>query len=235
MEKIMKSGEIFAAREGKDPIGDLKRTIEYFEGIANSRNDENRTAHLKAMADKLKGILANIEEKLENCSQTYAELQARSLQTLNVPDLQNVPYDLRAVLVHDGLIGREHTYAYLCDPASGKWFKSCDALVVEVPEATVFSDHSGLHHNAGPYFFLYSEAVPYTQNFVETPWDPSILDEARSLNEQLRAEISSENVAKELLELDRTLWEANQEPEELSDMETHNASQTTLAEDMDES
>ena len=40
-------------------------------------------------------------------------------------------YDLRAVLMSDGIPGRDHTYAYLRG-YDGKWYKSLDAMVTEV-------------------------------------------------------------------------------------------------------
>lgn len=40
-------------------------------------------------------------------------------------------YDLRAVLMSDGIPGRDHTYAYL-HGYDGKWYKSLDAMVTEV-------------------------------------------------------------------------------------------------------
>ena len=39
-------------------------------------------------------------------------------------------YDLRAVLVHDGLFGRNHIYSFV--EHAGKWWKTQDGVVVEV-------------------------------------------------------------------------------------------------------
>ena len=38
-------------------------------------------------------------------------------------------YDLRAVLVHDGVYGRKHLYSYVKD--KGTWWKTHDYIVTE--------------------------------------------------------------------------------------------------------
>lgn len=79
------------------------------------------------------------------------------------------------VLVHDGLYGRSHLYSYV--KQRDKWWKIVDystlevcshckyALVTlltegQVSEETVLHDPIGLHLNAGPFFLIYSRAIP---------------------------------------------------------------------------
>lgn len=45
-------------------------------------------------------------------------------------DFTIVKYDLRFVLVHDGLYGRNHLYSYV--KSKGKWWKTVDHDVTEV-------------------------------------------------------------------------------------------------------
>ncbi|KAG8904867.1 hypothetical protein FRB99_001034 [Tulasnella sp. 403] len=204
IEKIGKVAEYFSAREDKDPTGDLKQTIHYLENVADPKGDAARAERLKEMAGKLKETLARIEEQLGQCSQRTVELRNQAAATLQVPELQRRPYDLRAVLVHDGLIGREHMYAYLRDQRSGKWFKSWDAFAEEVPEATVLNDSSGLHLNSGPYFFLYSEALPEDYDMSENHWPVPIMELLQEDNAVFRRELPL-NVAEELEERDLAL------------------------------
>jgi len=119
-----------------------------------------------------------------------AELRNGTTALLQVPELQKHAYDLRAILFHDGLIGREHSYAYLRDPSSGNWFKSCDASITHVTEETILSDAGGLHLNAGPYFFLYSEAEQESQESVPASWPDDITEAVKLHNALFQTEIS---------------------------------------------
>ena len=83
-----------------------------------------------------------------DCNEQIAGSRSQISTLMQVNELKNHPvcgladdilyaeyyqqYDLRAVLVHDGMVGREHSYAYLRDHASGKWYRACDAEMIEV-------------------------------------------------------------------------------------------------------
>ena len=57
-------------------------------------------------------------------------------------DLQQHPYDLQAVIMHDGLMGRNHIYTYTKD-VNGRWWKVVDYQVTEV--SRYYSAHSAFH------------------------------------------------------------------------------------------
>ncbi|KAG8952702.1 hypothetical protein FRC00_006637, partial [Tulasnella sp. 408] len=205
-EKLQKTAQHFTAREGQDPMADLKRTIHYLEHVAQPGADEERAMRLKSMAEKLKATLDGLDGQLAppECKERSQELLKKAAEMLYIPELTRVAYDLRAVLVHDGLLGREHTYAYLRDPESNKWFRSCDASVEEVPEATVLNDSAGLNLNAGPYYFLYSEALPGDFVLPELVWTDDHLERIAEDNAQFRNKLPLE-LAQKLEGLDRAL------------------------------
>ncbi|KAG8928581.1 hypothetical protein FRC01_005706 [Tulasnella sp. 417] len=206
-EMLQKTAQHFTAREGQDPMADLKRTIHYLEHVAQPGADEERAMRLKSMADKLKATLEGLDGQLARipeCKERSQELLKKAAGMLYIPELTRIAYDLRAVLVHDGLLGREHSYAYLRDPESNKWFRVCDASVEEVPEATVLNDSTGLHLNAGPYYFLYSEALPDDYAFPELAWPDDHLERIAEENAQLRNKLPLE-LAQKLEGLDRAL------------------------------
>lgn len=203
-EKLQKTAQYFAAREGQDPMADLKRTIHYLEHVAQPGADDERAMRLKSMAEKLKATLDGLDGQLTQCKERSQQLLTKAAGMLYIPELTRVAYDLRAVLVHDGLLGREHSYAYLRDPESNKWFRSCDASVEEVPEATVLNDSAGLHLNAGPYYFLYSEALPDDFVFPELVWPDDHLERVAEDNAQFRNKLPLE-LAQKLEGLDRAL------------------------------
>jgi len=53
------------------------------------------------------------------------------LVLITLTHLYERQYDLRAVLMSDGIPGRDHTYAYLRG-YDGNWYKSLDATMTEV-------------------------------------------------------------------------------------------------------
>ena len=75
-----------------------------------------------------------------------AKLNQELVGLFDVPELQNhrvrcssivyyslptpIQYDLRVVLLHDGLFGRKHIYSYV--QSKGVWWKTVDREVTEV-------------------------------------------------------------------------------------------------------
>lgn len=73
------------------------------------------------------------------------------LNTLfETPDFQKKPYDIRALLYHDGGNGPGHYWGYIWmeranlrheeESEQGQWFQFCDAIVTPVTEDDVFNE-----------------------------------------------------------------------------------------------
>jgi hypothetical protein len=82
-------------------------------------------------------------------------------------------YDLRVVLVHDGLPGRSHLHSYT--HLRGKWWKTVDWEVSEVSEEDVLTDPAGLHLGAGAYILMYSRALPDESEDPRLVWPETIM------------------------------------------------------------
>lgn len=75
-------------------------------------------------------------------------------KVFDIPELQRNPYDLRAVIYHDGMAGTGHYWGYLwVEPAeenllqdipndSGGWFRFCDAIVEPATEQDIYREAS---------------------------------------------------------------------------------------------
>jgi len=66
-------------------------------------------------------------------------------------------YDLRAVLMHDGLKGRKHVYSYV--QHDDAWWKIVGHIVTKVTLETVLNDKDGMHLGAGPFLLIYSRSL----------------------------------------------------------------------------
>ncbi|KZP04592.1 hypothetical protein FIBSPDRAFT_1054581 [Athelia psychrophila] len=160
----------------KNTLKDLRSTVYYYEEVADAKGDATRQADIDRTCQKLKHILASIENEVKAIDAKITELKSDSQTLFDVPEMQIHEYNLRAVLVHDGLFGRKSLYSYVQD--QGKWWKTIDASVTEVTEVTVLTDPTGLHLGAGPYLLLYSRQVPstYDQEVAQPAWPPKLRD-----------------------------------------------------------
>ncbi|TRM66957.1 hypothetical protein BD626DRAFT_167153 [Schizophyllum amplum] len=117
------------------------------------------------MADRLKRIAEKLEDEVAAIDQRILAVEGQLSQLHNTPALQNVKYDLRAVIVHTGMPGRKSVYTYVQDGRE-QWWKMVEAQVTEVDEATVLTDPTGMQLGAGPLLLIYSRAIS-----AEERWD----------------------------------------------------------------
>ncbi|CDO71510.1 hypothetical protein BN946_scf184910.g9 [Trametes cinnabarina] len=180
----------------KDTLADLQSALHYYENVAESDSESKRAEEIRINQEKLKHIIETVKAEVTSIDATISRLKSDSEGMLDCPELQEHRYDLRAVIVHDGLYGRSHLYSYV--KSKGKWWKTVDYVVTEVPEETVLSDPTGLHLGAGPYFLLYSRAMPQAEEDARAPWHESLKDAIKYNNqiffEQLPPEVASQVV-----------------------------------------
>ncbi|KAI9068656.1 hypothetical protein FKP32DRAFT_1561274 [Trametes sanguinea] len=192
----------------KDTLADLQSSLYYYENVAESGDDPKRADEISKNQEKLKRIIDKVKTEANSIDSTVSKLKGEVGGMLDCPELQRHRYDLRAVIVHDGLFGRSHLYSYV--KSKGKWWKTVDYAVTEVrphpivlslpqvPEETVLNDATGLHLGAGPYFLLYSRAMPQEEEDARAPWQESLKDAVKHNNRiffgQLPPEVASQVV-----------------------------------------
>lgn len=75
------------------------------------------------------------------------------------------------------------------------WWKTVDHVVNEVPEETVLNDTAGLHLGAGPYFLIYSRALPEEQENVRVQWVEQLKNSVKHNNALFLSTLPPEVVA----------------------------------------
>ncbi|KAH9929699.1 uncharacterized protein B0H18DRAFT_873777 [Fomitopsis serialis] len=208
IEELSANKLALTRHKDRDTLTDLRSSLHYYENVAEDAGDAIRKTTIQDMALKLRKILTRIENELQ--SKDYGPLPRRveneGANLFNIPELRQHRYDLRVVLVHDGLYGRKHLYSYVKE--KGTWWKTQDYLVTEVrhhsgvsghqqvPEETVLNDCVGLHLGAGPYFLVYSRALSEEEENVRAHWLEGVKNSVKHNNEiflsQLPTQLASQ-------------------------------------------
>lgn len=159
--------------DNKDTLLNLKTSLRYYESVADAGGSSERQDTIKKMADKLRRVMEALNQELTVLDSEIAELNTRCGQLFDVPELQQYKYELKAVLIHNGLHGQKNIYSYV--QHEGKWWKTVDASVCEVSEEVVFEDQTGVHLGAGPYILIYNCVASPPDEEVDvdyiTPYD----------------------------------------------------------------
>lgn len=161
-----------------DVFKSLRSALHYYEHVANKETPE-RVAMIVTQTQKLRKILTRIENELETIQTQKDNSKDQLSRIFEGPELREHRYDLRVVLMHDGLYGRSHLYSYVND--NGTWWKTVDWAVTEVSEETVLTDQTGFHLGAGPYMLVYSRAVPEGDQ-GPLPWPEDVVSDVERHN-----------------------------------------------------
>lgn len=74
-------------------------------------------------------------------------------------------YELRAVLLHNGLFNADSLYAYV--KHAGRWWRVSDGASTAVEWADVKADQTGLHLSAGPWGLVYERGDEWVDDGEE--------------------------------------------------------------------
>ncbi|TFY68606.1 hypothetical protein EVJ58_g910 [Rhodofomes roseus] len=174
----------------RDTLLDLRASLHYYENVAEDDGDATRKDTIQEMALKLRKTLTRIENELQSIDASITKLKDKAANLFNRPELQQHRYDLRVVLVHDGLYGRKHLYSYVKE--KGMWWKTQDYIVTEVPEETVLNDIVGLHLGAGPYFLIYSRALTEEEENTRAQWLEGVKNNVKHNNQMFLSQLPSQ-------------------------------------------
>ncbi|QRV98642.1 ubiquitin carboxyl-terminal hydrolase [Ceratobasidium sp. AG-Ba] len=174
--------------EGRDTLADLRVCIKHFEHTADPKRAERNARTL----EKLKILLKDFEDRCAEIAKKSEELKLEQQNLWNKPELMNLPYDLRAVLIHDGLLGRSHLFSYV--KKADKWWKVVDANVTEVTEEVVLGDSVGVHLGAGVLGLVY--AAPHEESEHEARWGWKERLKSHKLDKPWVAQLSPETQAR---------------------------------------
>eukprot|EP00743_Colponemidia_sp_Colp-15_P007033 GILK01007589.1.p1 GENE.GILK01007589.1~~GILK01007589.1.p1 ORF type:complete len:990 (-),score=185.29 GILK01007589.1:398-3367(-) len=121
--------------------------------------------------------------------------------------MQNKPYQLHSVLVHDGVAGSGHYWAFIFDKDKSTWHRYNDAHVSEVNEETVWKESVGGYANMSAYCLIY----------VDPSWHPAIMDKQESsVTTELMSKVEADS---QKLEEEIRQYDEAQEKKRLAELE----------------
>uniref|UniRef100_A0A8C2TI80 Ubiquitin carboxyl-terminal hydrolase n=1 Tax=Coturnix japonica TaxID=93934 RepID=A0A8C2TI80_COTJA len=109
-----------------------------------------------------------IEQDVRDLKESIARISLSIDEMYSDPHLQQVPYHLHAVLVHEGQANAGHYWAFVYDQSRKSWLKYNDISVTESSWEELERDSFGGLRNASAYCLMYiSDKVSHLQEEVE--------------------------------------------------------------------
>uniref|UniRef100_A0A8C3Y6S7 Ubiquitin specific peptidase 28 n=1 Tax=Catharus ustulatus TaxID=91951 RepID=A0A8C3Y6S7_CATUS len=141
-----------------------------------------------------------IEQDVQDLKESIARINLSIEQMYCDPLLQQVPYHLHAVLVHEGQANAGHYWAFIYDQPRKRWLKYNDISVTESSWEELERESFGGLRNASAYCLMYiSDQVSHED---EGPEARQFQKEVEALSPELRHYIQEDN------------WRLEQEAEE---------------------
>ncbi|NXE29739.1 UBP28 hydrolase, partial [Ardeotis kori] len=150
-----------------------------------------------------------IEQDVQDLKESITRISLSIEQMYCDPLLQQVPYRLHAVLVHEGQANAGHYWAYIYDQPRKSWLKYNDISVTESSWEELERDSFGGLRNASAYCLMYiSEQVSrFTADRDEGAEAGQFQKEVEALSPELRHYIQEDNWR---LEQEAEEWEEEQ-------------------------
>ncbi|NXY03829.1 UBP28 hydrolase, partial [Pteruthius melanotis] len=150
-----------------------------------------------------------IEQDVQDLKESIARINLSIEQMYCDPLLQQVPYCLHAVLVHEGQANAGHYWAFIYDQPRKRWLKYNDIWVTESSWEELERESFGGLRNASAYCLMYiSEQVSHIgADEDEGPEARQFQKEVEALSPELRHYIQEDNWR---LEQEAEEWEEEQ-------------------------
>uniref|UniRef100_A0A8C3H2J7 ubiquitinyl hydrolase 1 n=1 Tax=Corvus moneduloides TaxID=1196302 RepID=A0A8C3H2J7_CORMO len=147
-----------------------------------------------------------IEQDVQDLKESIARINLSIEQMYCDPLLQQVPYRLHAVLVHEGQANAGHYWAFIYDQPRKRWLKYNDIWVTESSWEELERESFGGLRSASAYCLMYiSEQVSHAGD--EGPEARQFQKEVEALSPELRHYIQEDNWR---LEQEAEEWEEEQ-------------------------
>ncbi|NXR75607.1 UBP28 hydrolase, partial [Pycnonotus jocosus] len=143
-----------------------------------------------------------IKQDMQDLKESIAGISLSIEQMYCDPLLQQVPYRLHAVLVHEGQANAGHYWAFIYDQPRKRWLKYNDILVTESSWEELERESFGGLRNASAYCLMYISDQVSRADEDEGPEARQLQKEVEALSPELRHYIQEDN------------WRLEQEAEE---------------------
>ncbi|KAM0786150.1 hypothetical protein ACM66B_006958 [Microbotryomycetes sp. NB124-2] len=122
------------------------------------------------LLEKLQAIRDTVKQSMQDYDQRVRalELESASLLDDSASMRQVGPFELRAILMRNGLNGRGSSWAVARDDG-GKWWRVSEFVAEEVALDAALADRSGLHMGAGAAFLFYQNTQAHVPTAEITP------------------------------------------------------------------
>ncbi|CAG5130834.1 unnamed protein product [Candidula unifasciata] len=113
------------------------------------------TEELRVLQDCLQRWREEVEADVRELQINIASLVEKLDRMYSDDYMKKFPYDLHAVLVHEGQAVSGHYWAFIYDDRRGKWLKFNDITVSESSLEEMHKESVGGYHNASAYCLMY--------------------------------------------------------------------------------
>uniref|UniRef100_A0A0B7AWB8 USP domain-containing protein n=1 Tax=Arion vulgaris TaxID=1028688 RepID=A0A0B7AWB8_9EUPU len=113
------------------------------------------TEELKVLQDCLQRWREEVEADVRELQKNIAGLVGKLDRMYSDDYMKKFPYDLHAVLVHEGQAVSGHYWAFIYDANRAKWLKFNDITVSESSLEEMHKESVGGYHNASAYCLMY--------------------------------------------------------------------------------
>ncbi|KFP81713.1 Ubiquitin carboxyl-terminal hydrolase 28, partial [Acanthisitta chloris] len=150
-----------------------------------------------------------IEQDMQDLKESIARTNLSIEQIYCDPLLQQVPYRLHAVLVHEGQANAGHYWAFIYNQPRKRWLKYNDISVTESSWEELERESFGGSRNASAYCLIYisDQVSPAGAEEDEGPEAGQFQKEVEALSPELRLYIQEDNWC---LELEAEEWDEEQ-------------------------
>ena len=112
-------------------------------------------AEIKSGLALLQKVYGSVSDRMKKISEGIEAREQAIACSFDKQELKKMPYNLHAVLVHEGQTTGGHYWAFIFDRPSGSWRKYNDVNVTEVSEETVWNESFGGSGYASAYCLIY--------------------------------------------------------------------------------
>ncbi|NWH39156.1 UBP28 hydrolase, partial [Chloropsis hardwickii] len=148
-----------------------------------------------------------IEQDVRDLKESIARINLSIEQMYCDPLLQQVPYCLHAVLVHEGQANAGHYWAFIYDQSRKRWLKYNDISVTESSWEELERESFGGLRNASAYCLMYISDQVSRAAEDEGPEDRQFQKEVEALSPELKHYIQEDNWC---LEQEAEEWDEEQ-------------------------
>lgn len=151
---------------------------------------------LRVLEDCLHRWRTEVESDVRELQENIGSLEDSINQMYSDEAMTKFPYNLHAVLVHEGQAASGHYWAYIHDHCRDQWLKFNDITVSEASWEELEKESVGGYHNASAYCLMYVDKTRiHPENVIGSEKEAGGLADLENLPDDLKEVVMSDNKA----------------------------------------